>query len=167
MQLLYKLYFDAYKCMSISMCYWIRNQVNVILFLELLTTILYKTRWDTCSTNHHYVHKSRCMCTKWHVWFNVHVLSMRLPPPSPTKQCWYTFASYSFAVHCPWQHWFGGAGNRVFFYYKMSRQFCTRLQNCFVKFLVSITGYCFLGNIYFILCVSHYHQPSFSHSKSL
>ena len=81
MQLLYKLYFDAYKCMSISMCYWIRNQVNVILFLELLTTILYKTRWDTCSTNHHYVHKSRCMCTKRHVWFNVHVLSMRLPPP--------------------------------------------------------------------------------------
>ena len=53
------------------------------------------------------------MCTKWHVWFNIHVLSMRPPPPSPIKQCWYTHVSYSFAVQYPWQHWSWGAGNRV------------------------------------------------------
>ena len=64
------------------------------------------------------------MCTKWHVWFNVHVLSMRLPPPSPTKQCWYTYVSYSFAAHYLWQHWFWGVGNRVFI---------TKCPNSFVQ----------------------------------
>ena len=54
------------------------------------------------------------MRTKWHAWFNIHVLSTRLPLPSPTKQCWYTHASYSFPVHYLWQHWFWVAGNRVF-----------------------------------------------------
>ena len=37
-----------------------------------------------------YVYKMTCM---------IHLLSMRLPPPSPTKQCWYTHASYSFPVY--------------------------------------------------------------------
>ena len=35
-------------------------------------------------------------------------------PSLPTKQCWYTHASHSFPVHYLWQHWFWGAGNRVF-----------------------------------------------------
>ena len=86
-----------------------QSLISVPKFFRQLDTILYKTCWDTCSTNHHYVHN-----IKWHVWFNIHVLSMRLPPPSPTKQCWYTHASYSFPVHYLWQHWFWGAWNRVF-----------------------------------------------------
>ena len=49
---------------------------------------------------------------------------MRLPPPSPTKQCWYTYASYSFAAHYLWQHWFWGAGNRIFI---------TKCPNSFVQ----------------------------------
>ena len=28
------------------------------------TTILYKTRWDTCSTNHHYVHINQDVCVQ-------------------------------------------------------------------------------------------------------
>ena len=55
---------------------------------------------------------SRYMCTKWHVWFNIHFLSIFPSPPSPTKQ-WY-MCRLSFAVHYPWQHWFWGVGNRVF-----------------------------------------------------
>ena len=64
------------------------------------------------------------MCAKWHVWFNIHVLVMRPPPPSPTKQCWYTHGPYSFAVHYPWQPWFWGAGNRGFI---------TKCPNSFVQ----------------------------------
>ena len=89
------------------------------------TTILYKICWDTCCNNHHYVHnqdiwlvyKMTCMiqypCSK-------HVSS----PSLPTKQCWYPHASYSFVVHYPWQHWFWGAGNRVFI---------TKCPNSFVQ----------------------------------
>ena len=78
------------------------------------------------------------MCTKWHVWFNIHVLSIPptslppsllpslppslpsslppiLPPSLPTKQCWRrgcwrTRVSYSFVVY----YRFLGAGNGVF-----------------------------------------------------
>ena len=83
------------------------------------------------------------MCIKWHVWFNIHVLSMRLPPPSPTKQCWYTHASYSFPVHYLWQHWFGGAGNRDFITQcpnsfvqdciQRLKKFSTKIRKCLIK----------------------------------
>ena len=83
------------------------------------------------------------MCIKWHVWFNIHVLSMRLPPPSPTKHCWYTHASYSFPVHYLWQHWFWGAGNGDFITQcpnsfvqdciQRLKKFSTKIRKCLIK----------------------------------
>ena len=65
------------------------------------------------------------MCTKWHVWFNIHALTMRHPPPSPPSNV---------GVHMSliWQlslttlilGWFWGAGKRGFI---------TKYPNSFVQ----------------------------------
>ena len=85
------------------------------------TTILCKTRWDTCSTItiknfiiKMYVYKMTCV-------IQYPCSSHASSPPSPHM---YTHVPYSFAVHFPRQHWFWGAWNIGFI---------TKCPNSFVQ----------------------------------
>ena len=51
--------------------------------LNQSTTILYKTRWDTCSTNHHYVH-NQDVCVQNDMYDSISMFQacvFPLPPP--------------------------------------------------------------------------------------
>ena len=60
------------------------------------TTILYLTRWDTSSTNHQYIHNQDVWVQKEMYDSIFMFFACVLPPPSPTKQCWY--------IHVPFIH---------------------------------------------------------------
>ena len=49
-----------------------------------ISTILFKMCWDTCSSNHHYVHNQDVCVQNDTLWFSVLIVH---PRPPPTKQC--------------------------------------------------------------------------------
>ena len=91
------------------------------------TTILYKTCRDTCSTNHHYIHNQDvCVQNDMYIWFNIHVLSMRLPPSLP-HQAMLVYICFLFIRSAlSLTTLILGSGEQSF-YYKVSQQFPTRL----------------------------------------
>ena len=116
------------------------DQTNMLIcfgrnfFVRKASTILYKTRWDICSTNHHYVHNQdymyKCMiqypCSK-------HASS----PPSPTKQCWYTYTCLLFICSTlSLTTLILGSGEQSF-YHNMSQQFRTRLTQQLIVWMYS------------------------------